>query len=351
MRKNIIISVLCLLAAALPVCADDSFLDQPDIIPYTRFDYSWLKLSVQPWLTQANSHYRTSWTGDVPAPYIPGTGGVTANFRHTDSLLWVFSAEAQLSSKFSLGAEYAANRLDGGSVDNHSWFNNPDGSVTILDSGTVWENPNYRDYSVQSADLSGNTRMMSATLYYRLNEHAMDTMEGKIYGKLDIFAGYGIYQDTMRMTNGYQVFADTSAVPSLDPAGTLIAMDQNYNTRWEGFQTGFRETITIAREWGITGKFAWWPGVKYHGEMTYNNPAFLHFTHDADGYQMDYSLAVNYAPYKNSYFSLGFRGLQYVSRSGKVIYYNSDGSINLIAQLDEASATRQGWFAAAVFKY
>ncbi|MDD2773529.1 MAG: hypothetical protein PHP45_07515 [Elusimicrobiales bacterium] len=350
-------AALLFLFFAFPAGAVEFWKPEPPKL-YPGFENDYVKISLHPWFTSGAGYWRTSQviaaTPLTPSSPNTATVGSTLEFDNEASPMWIFSAEGKIAGGISAEIEYASSYIDSGTGLDHDWV---DSSANIyFPSGAQWSSPDHRDFSLSKSDLAGSAKMVSGAVYYRVFNHSIATTGAPAIGGFDILAGYGAYDDRFMMTNGVQLLSEDLGLGlGLPPPGPFAGLNSQYHFHWEGCQVGLRETVTLSKKWALTGRLAWWPGVKYRGEGFWNLRSDLRqglpsFVHEADGQVLDYSIGLSWLPYKYVTVDAGWRAVDYESRSGLARFFAADGSASVI-RLDSASSVRRGFYTGVTMRY
>ena len=318
-----------------------------------------VKVKIKRWYSGGSGLFMTSFP--TPASmWIPPDAeilaGSTLDFRKMNTVLNVLSLEAQPVKNFSVEAEYGDNRFSGGNALDHDWLHAPGHSI-VFNEDVTWTEPDHKDFSLSRSDLSGSTRLCAVNVYARVyssSKRELFKRSADPEHNLDLYAGYGWYQDNIRISNGYQLLA-SDFVPGVTtpPVGPFSGLDSIYKMSWSGFRAGFRERSRLSRTFAAEAKFAISPFITYEGVGYWNlrpdlaSPAFKH---SAKGSVTEFSISAEWVPLRRLLVNAGYMGMFYKANGGVDRTFAADGT-QADADLESVKTTRTGWFFSLAFKY
>ena len=310
-----------------------------------------IKVTVKRWLSTGSGLFRTSFLISPDSDILAGS---TLDFQKMESALNLLSVEVQPLKGFSVEGEYGDNRFTGGKGFDHDWLHAPDETIIFNDEVT-WISPSHKDFSLSRSELAGTTKLYSFDAYLRVynsSKRKSLTNDSDLEHNVDLFAGYGWYEDNIGMSNGNQLLA-TNFIITTPPIGPFSGLDSTYRMRWRGARAGLRERTRLSRIFTIEAKFSFSPFMVYEGEGYWNlrpdlaNPSFAHF---AKGSAAEFSAALEWTPLKRLLVNAGYMGSFYNAKDGVDRTFASNGTQSEIT-LENAKTSRKGWFLSLSFKY
>jgi len=279
--------------------------------------------------------------------------GKTDTFKGMNSALPLFSAEVQPFSGFSGEFEAGDNRFGGGQFQEHTWLHAP-GQVLYLLNGVDWYNPHHQDYSLSAARTKGTARQYSANVYLRIYKsrkvHREDDFE--LQHNTDLMAGYSWYENTLRLSRGYNVLSTDFFLPT-PPAGPFPGLDSGTSMIWYGWHAGFREQARISDCLSAEGRAALGPGLRFARKSYWNldtalaNPGVVD---KARGTLLDLSVSASWKFWRQFELDGGYQMWMYSASSGTRTYYYADGTRQYWT-VDLVKTALKGMFLSLSWKY
>ena len=319
--------------------------------PLPEESFGIIKVTVKRWYSTGSGLFRTSFLMSPDADILEGS---TLDFRKMDAALNLLSVEVQPLKGFSIEGEYGDNRFSGGTGFDHDWLHAPH-YIICFDNGVTWTEPSHRDFSLSRSKLAGTTKLSSVNAYLRVytsSRRKLLTPDSDPEHNVDFYAGYGWYEDDIRISDGNQLLA-ADLVILTPPEGPFPGLNSTYRMRWRGARVGLRERTRLSKIFTMEGKFGFSPFMAYSGEGYWNlrddfaNPSFVHF---AKGSVAEFSASMEWIPLKRLQVFAGYMGVFYNAKDGVDRTFFSDGTQSEIT-LENAKSSRKGWFFSLSLKY
>ncbi|MBI5882253.1 MAG: hypothetical protein HZB91_04015 [Elusimicrobia bacterium] len=340
-------------------------------------EFPTMRLSMRTWLSKGHGITRSGY----PFPDLICEGlncflplksqaalGNTVDFQDKAHPLLVFNYELRVHRRLSFDVEVGGSGYGEGRASDHQWLHSPNFILTYAPTDTTWRQPSNIDWGMSKANIKGDTRMLSSNAYFRvlILPNRVERGENKIRQAFDVFAGYTLYQDTFRLSDGSQIITDRTYFAGLvRPEGPYSGLDSKYRFRWEGFRFGLREEIDLPGKWSVQGRFAYSPDLEYQGEGFWNKekaigvgaiqgkslkPEGANSLQTARGGSFDGMVAVGYSPWRFLSVEMGYLYMFFKGGRGtdKILY--DDGSFEDI-ELERVTSKRNGLFAGMTLKY
>jgi hypothetical protein len=298
-------------------------------------------VAVEGWISQAAAKWQISF------PYVTGTGqtGVgqsRLDFKRIDSPVILYSAGGKVAGDVSFDVLYGTGTIrKGHGVDTDRFKSDAGGGV---------------DFSQSTNDLTGNVQEWGINVYYNNKRYgAVST------GPWGMVVGYSHYSDSLRMTNGFQSLSVPFDNIGLPATGPFAGLNSTFDFTWDLLRVGALYQPRLTEKLSLSSSFAVYPYVKYEGDGYWNlragtsagsyrvmSPNFIQSC--SKGYGYDASLGLTYAAGENIDLTVGYRYFYLYAGGGTETVYFANGA-EYQDRLDWVTVTRQGAYAAAVFKF
>lgn len=316
-----------------------------------------LKTRVRYWFSTASGQVQASQL--TPASWwVPADANIaigrTDDFKRMDTSFPLFSAELQPVSGLSLEFETGDSSYTNGEFMQHQWLDAKNRIITFSYDGTVWTDPDHRDYAASKAKVDGRTRQYTGNLYLRVYKSRLKHIddEYELNHTVDLFVGYSWYENRMHLANGYKSLSTQFFLPT-PPVGPLVGLNSTSRMTWAGWRAGFREQARISENFSAEGKASFGPRLRFTGEDYWNLETSLAdpgVKRSAYGMGLELEGSASWRFWKQFELEGGYLVWKYSTTSGRETYYYADGT-SWQGKLNKVLSSRKGFFLALTWKF
>lgn len=301
-------------------------------------------IGLQGWFSQADAKWQISF------PYTTSTGVAGTiesrlDYKKIDSPIAILSGGGNIVPRFAFDIVYGYGSITGGHGTDTDRF--------LPSSGGGFE------FSQSTNSLDGDTRLWGINFYFNTRQFG-----DKQAGPWGLVMGYLYYGDSLRMTNAVQTVSvpfDGLTFPPVGPFPPTQVLDSTYDFNWNLLKVGVVHQADLTQAFSYSGSLSVYPYVDYRGEGYWNLRAGTgqsdfriqspNFTQNSkNGYGYEASLGLAYDLSEQVKLSAGYRYLYLYAGNGTDTIFFADGSA-VSTTLDWVTVTRQGAYAAMVFKF